>query len=393
MKFCFKCGKQLEDSVAFCPGCGEEQPHLTEEIQTAETNESVEIENSDNANTSEITNAYDTNEEQEKENLHKEFIGKTCPYCKTQIEESDEIIVCPACNIAHHKACWEENGGCTTFGCLGKAEGTTICYNCGAELSPEQMFCAKCGTKKAVSETPSSSSFQFEQEQKCCTNCGTPIIEGQSVCSNCGSRLDAQSVINNAIDSYNVATMQKSKSKKGRLIGIIAAVTVIAIVVGVIFSSIRAQKFDEYKDTAKEFSKLCWTCGSNLEDVGNDVKTYWHHYIYSSYSFDYYNGHYIFSIDEAVKYALTDNSSTVDLIETEWIQIKNCYSELKDLPSKNNVEVQEIWNDIKEAYDAMENLYDCVINVSGNYTTYVTYFGNCDEELADALKALDNELD
>ena len=25
--------------------------------------------------------------------------------------------VCPECGIPHHAECWEENGGCTTFGC------------------------------------------------------------------------------------------------------------------------------------------------------------------------------------------------------------------------------------------------------------------------------------
>ena len=46
-----------------------------------------------------------------------EYVGKICPYCKTEIKEGEDVKVCPECGIPHHAACWEENKGCTTFGC------------------------------------------------------------------------------------------------------------------------------------------------------------------------------------------------------------------------------------------------------------------------------------
>ncbi|GHU60377.1 hypothetical protein AGMMS49975_29350 [Clostridia bacterium] len=45
-----------------------------------------------------------------------EYIGKTCPYCKTEITSNDDFKVCPSCNMPHHQSCWDENNGCTTFG-------------------------------------------------------------------------------------------------------------------------------------------------------------------------------------------------------------------------------------------------------------------------------------
>ena len=41
-----------------------------------------------------------------------------CPYCRGAIDASvEEPKVCPGCGTPHHADCFEENGGCTVFGC------------------------------------------------------------------------------------------------------------------------------------------------------------------------------------------------------------------------------------------------------------------------------------
>lgn len=56
-----------------------------------------------------------------------------CPYCRMTVECGDgecangnvsggeaavwDCVRCPACNTPHHRDCWDENGGCTVFGC------------------------------------------------------------------------------------------------------------------------------------------------------------------------------------------------------------------------------------------------------------------------------------
>ena len=84
-------------------------------------------------------------------------IGKICPYCKTEIKEGEAVKVCPSCGIAHHESCWEENRGCTTFGCseqnsVQPKEEKAFCAKCGAELPTGAVFCANCGTPAAGSE-------------------------------------------------------------------------------------------------------------------------------------------------------------------------------------------------------------------------------------------------
>lgn len=41
-----------------------------------------------------------------------------CPYCRGAIEADEaRVVLCPGCGAPHHADCFEENGGCTVFGC------------------------------------------------------------------------------------------------------------------------------------------------------------------------------------------------------------------------------------------------------------------------------------
>jgi TM2 domain-containing membrane protein YozV len=46
-------------------------------------------------------------------------VAATCPYCRGPIEEDADApkITCYGCGTPHHAECFEENGGCTVFGC------------------------------------------------------------------------------------------------------------------------------------------------------------------------------------------------------------------------------------------------------------------------------------
>lgn len=91
-----------------------------------------------------------------------DFVGKICPYCKTELKAEDEIVVCSVCEMPHHKECWIENKACTTFGCTG----TIVGGNQYAEAMSNNKFCS---------------------------NCGTAIAEGYKFCSNCGTSVERNS--------------------------------------------------------------------------------------------------------------------------------------------------------------------------------------------------------
>ena len=81
-----------------------------------------------------------------------QFIGKTCPYCKTPFKEGDDIVICSVCEMPHHKECWVENQECTTFGCTGTIQGASarnsgmaFCPYCGTPHTVGDSFCGTCG--------------------------------------------------------------------------------------------------------------------------------------------------------------------------------------------------------------------------------------------------------
>jgi hypothetical protein len=86
----------------------------------------------------------------------REYIGKICPYCKTPFKETDNIVVCSMCDMPHHKDCWVENQGCTTFGCMGTIKAVASrevppSYSANdfdIEIAPgRKVYCTKCGAQ------------------------------------------------------------------------------------------------------------------------------------------------------------------------------------------------------------------------------------------------------
>lgn len=40
------------------------------------------------------------------------YEGYTCPVCKREFKETDDIVACPKCGAPHHRECWKLEGHC-----------------------------------------------------------------------------------------------------------------------------------------------------------------------------------------------------------------------------------------------------------------------------------------
>lgn len=185
----------------------------------------------------------------------EDYIGKVCPFCKTEIKEGDAVKVCPECNIPHHEECWKENKGCTTFGCKEQhyeAQGTNptdVCANCGTPLGDGQMFCPNCGTPKGQSKK----SF--------CSKCGAELQDGQEFCPKCGQKagVDIDQGVHSAINQFNAGVKKTSGNKKKKFI-ILAVIIVIVIA----FFAFRGNKGPDFNSLYSQYCSSIWA------EVGSD---------------------------------------------------------------------------------------------------------------------------
>lgn len=318
------------------------------------------------------------------------YIGKICPFCKTEITETDTVKVCPACGIPHHEGCWNENHGCTTFGCSEQhyeaqhTNPTDVCTNCGTPLGDGQAFCPKCGTPKAAAP-----------KKNVCGNCGAELEDGQAFCPKCGHKagVAVDSNVNAAINQFN-AGVEKKKKKSKALPIILAVVLVAAIAIGVFVSNTLSAKKaeearDEYVENVEAFLSLSLTAGSNLEDIADTIQKYWHENIWDDKWGD--------DINDAILYAMIAKSDEIDQAETYDSQMKDLYSKIKKVPdglAEEDVDdIEELCEAVKDLYNVYTDFYSLATDPSGNYNSYSDSNNETTDEFLSCYRALENLLD
>lgn len=74
-------------------------------------------------------------------------MAEVCPYCRESITEVNRTV-CPACQTPHHEDCWQENRGCTVFGCeQAPAEEPKIAVGAQEMVAEPRYFVARDGVQ------------------------------------------------------------------------------------------------------------------------------------------------------------------------------------------------------------------------------------------------------
>ncbi len=98
------------------------------------------------------------------------YHGSICPVCKEVLKKDEQIVVCPICGAAYHKACYASQGQCLFQDLHQSGEAYTYQFP-EPELPPVapagRRICSRCGTACDV------------LEQKVCHICGSALPDAK----------------------------------------------------------------------------------------------------------------------------------------------------------------------------------------------------------------------
>jgi hypothetical protein len=109
-----------------------------------------------------------------------------CPFCFWVLSEDDAKHSCQDCPAVLHAECWQENGGCTTFGCPSWATSQGVPSAAVAPvLPPPPPTAAAAPVPNAAPPLPgvATTIAQF------CDQCGTAVVSQDRFCASCGNTL------------------------------------------------------------------------------------------------------------------------------------------------------------------------------------------------------------
>jgi hypothetical protein len=101
----------------------------------------------------------------------------SCSYCLSALAPDDQQAECGECHGRYHPECWEDNGGCATFGCSQSAAAASAAgrqapaarmvggFTTGGVALAVAHFCDQCGTRVQPTDVscPSCRSNLYEE--------------------------------------------------------------------------------------------------------------------------------------------------------------------------------------------------------------------------------------
>ena len=83
----------------------------------------------------------------------------TCPVCQCSVLADDELTTCPACGLQHHADCWNENLGCSAYGC-----SQVDCLKQGPDIrvTPGNLGAPRASAVMPLSQSPTDDAAPWE---------------------------------------------------------------------------------------------------------------------------------------------------------------------------------------------------------------------------------------
>ncbi len=109
-------------------------------------------------------------------------VGKLCAICQGPFVPGVQVVPCDACALPFHPECWQENGGCGTYGCTrmpktvkapsaGAAPSAgwgdvKTCPQCRREIKSMALKCRWCGASFESVDPLTNADFRAAQASR-----------------------------------------------------------------------------------------------------------------------------------------------------------------------------------------------------------------------------------
>lgn len=192
-------------------------------------------------------------------------------------------------------------------------------------------------------------------------------------------------------DSSTEKAVKMPTKKQLTIAGIVAAIAVIAIVIGVVVGGQQSGKdrFNEYVDSLNTAATAMISGAADAEDACNTVYKVWRSAIFydSSYEWDddvkkYYSDDF----NEAIVNLYSDTvfSMDIDNIKSNQSLVESCMRELQNPPEG----CEAAYEEIKNLYTSYSNLTSLAISPSGSLTDYSDNFSEYDSQVASDMRVV-----
>jgi predicted amidophosphoribosyltransferase len=125
--------------------------------------------------------------------------GTTCAYCLWRFsrDPDEAVTVCPSCATPYHTDCFDENGGCATFGCANWVTTQAAAGVPGVAVPPPQQQLQPPPASVTapapvpvvpVGQQPALASARWNF----CSQCGASVDANYEFCIQCGQRIGTQ---------------------------------------------------------------------------------------------------------------------------------------------------------------------------------------------------------
>lgn len=155
-----------------------------------------------------------------EENIINTPKPRTCPYCQTKIKSGADTITCSECGTPHHKECWDENKGCTTFGCAN---------NPHTKKNNPAVIDVGNETVENIEQMISTPPPPVSQNLVNCPKCNSLIEHNSVFCKFCGYSLREGAAKESAVFEEEFRKRYKDKAAFARRRTLITAVSIFVI--------------------------------------------------------------------------------------------------------------------------------------------------------------------